>query len=244
MPLNTHHRCAVCNYCCLHGNCGIELEEIHETNKVSFSHKVPCFACIIRIQVVGQLIKLDRMLQGTQFISLGQHKVCKLIQSYYKSIKLIHPVPPCNASDMSSNNDDDKSNNEEANKEVKANNNVTNNTNKQTKRNNRQNRRIHQKHHHSRQKLFWKQINIDHDESNKDTVDTGNSKATPHAMTSKNATTIISKKYIDVQIKLECIKTTKPIDAIDACINRCKAWLSKIQEIKTSFKLHPVDPVE
>jgi hypothetical protein len=31
---------------------------------------------------------------------------------------------------------------------------------------------------------------------------------------------------------------------INACINRCKIWLSEIQEIKPSFKLHPVDPPE
>jgi hypothetical protein len=58
MPLNTHHRYAVCNYC-LHGNCGIEPQEM-EKNKVPFSHKAISFACIGRIRV-GQLIKMDKV---------------------------------------------------------------------------------------------------------------------------------------------------------------------------------------
>jgi hypothetical protein len=93
---------------------------------------VICFAWIGRIQV-GPLIKLDKVVQATAFISLGQHKVYKLIQSYYKPLHLIHPVPPCNASDMYSNDDDDKPNKEGSNKEIKANNNVSNKTNNTSK---------------------------------------------------------------------------------------------------------------
>jgi hypothetical protein len=68
---------------------------------------------------------------------------------------------------------------------------------KQTKtRNNRHNKRIHPETLPLKTKLFRKQIIIKDDESIDDTGDTGNSKATSHSMTSKNATTVISKKYL------------------------------------------------
>jgi hypothetical protein len=73
------------------------------------------------------------------------------------------------------------------------------------------------------------------------TVDAGNSRATPHSWTPMNASTTISKKYMDDQIKLKKIKFTKPIDALNACRDRCKSWLQEIQQIGTSFKLHPVN---
>jgi hypothetical protein len=74
MPLNNHHRWAVCNYC-LHGNRGIKLKET-EKNKVSFSHKVPCFACIGSVKT-GYLIKLDKV-NGTQQL-LGCHTITPAI---------------------------------------------------------------------------------------------------------------------------------------------------------------------
>jgi hypothetical protein len=43
-------------------------------------------------------------------------------------------------------------------------------------------------------------------DSDEDTVDAGNSRVTPHSSTPKNATTIISKNFIDVQVKLDPIK--------------------------------------
>jgi hypothetical protein len=129
----------------------------------SFSHTAISFACINGIKT-GQLIKLDSKMQGTQFISLCQHKVYKLIQSDYKPIKLTNTVS-FDDSDMSSSDDND-----EPNKEIKANNNVTNKTNNtyQKTRNNRQYRRINQKQHHSRRKL----INIKDGKSDDDTIDT------------------------------------------------------------------------
>jgi hypothetical protein len=33
MPLNTHHRCVVCNYC-LHSDCGIELKETEKKSSL------------------------------------------------------------------------------------------------------------------------------------------------------------------------------------------------------------------
>jgi hypothetical protein len=43
------------------------------------------------------------------------------------------------------------------------------------------------------------------------TVDAGNSQSTPHSLTPMNASTTISKKCMDVQIKLKKIKSTGPL---------------------------------
>jgi hypothetical protein len=59
-----------------------------------------------------------------------------------------------------------------------------------------------------------------------------------------NASTLISKQYMDIQIKLEKNKSTKPIDAIDVCKERCKTCLQEVQQIAPSFKLHLVDPAD
>jgi hypothetical protein len=244
MPLNTHHRCAVCNYC-LHGDCGIELKET-EKNKAPFSHKAICFVCIDRIQA-GRLIKLDKT-QGTQFISLRQHKVFKLVQSIYKPVKLIDPVPFDDNNDdidYSSDNPDIfiAGKNPEYNvtaKDITRNIKATNTT-KNT--NNTTTAQPEPQKNPPKTSPLKETTAIDED-SDEDTVDVGNSRATPHSSTPKNAATIIFTKFINVQIKLDPIKTTKPIGAINACINRCKIWLSEIQEIEPSFKLHPVDPPE
>jgi hypothetical protein len=73
--------------------------------------------------------------------------------------------------------------------------------------------------------------NISQDDA---TVDAGNSRATPQSSTPINASTTISKKYMDVQIKLEKVKSTKPIDALNACREQCKSWLEEIQQIETN----------
>ncbi len=107
MPLATHHRCAICAFC-LHGDCGAELKNT-EKHIAPTSFKAICFACIDRIQA-GRLLKLDKI-SGTQFISLGQYKVYKLIRNVYPPIKLIDPVILDNSesdgSDYSTDNPDD-----------------------------------------------------------------------------------------------------------------------------------------
>jgi hypothetical protein len=145
---------------------------------------------------------------------------------------------------MSSGNDNDERPSKKGAKEIQANNNITNKTNDANQKNKKQQQAARQKHQPEtsplKKKVILEIINIEHDKSDDETVGAGNSKPTPHPTTPKNVTTIISKKHIGIQIKLEQIKTTKPVDAINACINQCKAWPSKIQEIEPSFKLHRV----
>jgi hypothetical protein len=196
MPLNTHHRCAVCNYC-LHGDCGIEQKET-EKNKAPFSHKAICFVCIDHIQA-GQLIKLDKT-QGTQFISLGQHKVIKLIQSVYKLVKLIDPVPfnHNDDTDYSSDNPDifiagkNPEYNvtaEDINGNIKATN-TTKNTNNTTTT-----QPEPQKNPPKTSPL--KETTAIDEDSDEDTVDVGNSRATPHSSTPKNAKSLLVSSRLE-----------------------------------------------
>jgi hypothetical protein len=185
--------------------------------------------------------------QGTQFISLGQHKVFKLVQSVYKPVKMMDPVPfnDDHDTDYSSGNPDIfiAGKNPEYNVTAEDITGTTKATNTTKNTNNTTTTQPEPQKDPPKTSLLKETtaINEDYDE---DTVDAGNSQATPHSSTPKNAATIISTKFIDVQIKLDPIKTTKPINAKNACINRCKTWLSEIQEVKPSFKLHPVDPAE
>jgi hypothetical protein len=99
MPLATHHRCAICSFC-LHGDCRVKVKETEKHKVTSTSHKKAiCSACIDRIQA-GHLLKLDKI-SGTQFISLGQYKVFKLIRDEYQPLKLIDPVPFSSSSEES-----------------------------------------------------------------------------------------------------------------------------------------------
>jgi hypothetical protein len=52
-----------------------------------------------------------------------------------------------------------------------------------------------------------------------------------------NASTSFSKKCVDIQIKLEKVKSTKPIDAINAYKDHCKMGHKEIQQIEPSFNL-------
>jgi hypothetical protein len=248
MPLTTHHRCAICAFC-LHGDCGVELKET-EKNKVPTSHKAICFACIDRIQA-GRLLKLDKI-SGTQFILLGRYKVYKLIRKKYPLIKLIDPVPldDSESSKYSSNNPycfKIKSTKKSPPKTYPSTTKPTPDpktaTNTTTKKQTQPNDTQQTANSVQEGPKDIEIDDIDDDVSQDDaTVDAGNSRSTPHSSTPMNASTTISKKYMDVQIKLEKIKSTKPIDAINACRDRCKSWLKEIQQIETSFKLHPVDP--
>jgi hypothetical protein len=75
-------------------------------------------------------------------------------------------------------------------------------------------------------------------------VKVGNSRATPqHSSMPRNTATAMSKKYMDIQIKLKKVQSTKPIYTINACKERsCKVRLEEIQQIEPSFKLQPLDP--
>jgi hypothetical protein len=201
MPLNTHHRCAVCNYC-LHGDCGIEQKET-EKNKAPFSHKAICFVCIVRIQA-GRLIKLDKT-QGTQFISLHQHKVFKLVQSVYKPVELIDPVPFDDNGDdidylsdnpdifIAGKNPEYNVTAEDITRNIKASTNTTKNTNNTTTA------QPEPQKNPPKTSPLKETTAIDKD-SDEDTVDVGNSRATPHSSTPKNAATIIFTKFINIQI--------------------------------------------
>ena len=249
MPLATHHRCAICAFC-MHGDCGVELKATERNKIVSTSHRAICLTCIDRIQA-GRLLKLDQA-SNTHFISLGQHKVFKLIRKDYPPIQLIDPVLLSSSDDSSSNSSnsskssDHPSDIEIVDKPTKApkapaKKHQTNSTTSNKTKPKPNNQKKHQKEVPDEIDI---EDNIEDDDTTPDdaTVDAGNSKATPLSSTPKNASTTISKKYMDVQIRIDKIKTTKPIDAINACRDRCKTWLEEIQQIEPSFKLHPVDP--
>ena len=244
MPLVTRHRCMVCAFC-LHTECGTELKETSQVKIPSTSVNQVCNACATRFSLSKLIVKGE--------LSLGLYSLHRFKRPKYPEVKLLTPSSddekgkPAKdktvTEDMSTNdksacpNDVENKAREEPDKpKEKSSAPVPMEVDKNNKKD---------------KVTDSDKMEIEDDEnkdkaSDDETVNGDNRSENPsNSKKGSKKTTKVNTPptYMDLHLMIPKVNDkASPAEIIECLRDRLSSWLTGVQSLEQSFKLHTVDP--